>query len=163
MRCFLIRKSAQPLCTPFCPCFVYLFSATIFLTDLPTFEKKNPHCRSYHPIIFRGLKSLTLSDPQQRTLLRCAAGGISIYCPHTSLDATPGGINDWLSACISSSEAPKFSSPGALSGSWSPITPTKDGRYPGAGMGRLVRLPQSCSFNDLVDRVKRNLKLPTGT
>ncbi|KAE8227990.1 hypothetical protein CF326_g7095 [Tilletia indica] len=50
----------------------------------------------YHPTIFRGLKSLTLSNTQQRSLLSCAAEGISIYCPHTSLDATPAGINDWL-------------------------------------------------------------------
>ncbi|KAL9932560.1 hypothetical protein V8E36_008677 [Tilletia maclaganii] len=50
----------------------------------------------YHPTIFRGLKSLTLSNTQQQSLLRCAAEGISIYCPHTSLDATPAGINDWL-------------------------------------------------------------------
>ncbi|KAK0527983.1 hypothetical protein OC835_004814 [Tilletia horrida] len=50
----------------------------------------------YHPTIFRGLKSLTLSNTQQQSLLKCAAEGISIYCPHTSLDATPAGINDWL-------------------------------------------------------------------
>ncbi|CAD6978199.1 unnamed protein product, partial [Tilletia controversa] len=50
----------------------------------------------YHPTIFRGLKSLTMSNTQQRSLLTCAAEGISIYCPHTSLDATPAGINDWL-------------------------------------------------------------------
>ncbi|KAK0544595.1 hypothetical protein OC846_006013 [Tilletia horrida] len=63
----------------------------------------------YHPTIFRGLKSLTLSNSQQQSLLRCAAEGISIYCPHTSLDATPGGINDWLALnalSASSTQAP---------------------------------------------------------
>lgn len=48
------------------------------------------------PIIFRGLKSLTLQDPQQRSLLRLAQEGISVYSPHTAVDAVPGGMADWL-------------------------------------------------------------------
>ncbi|QIW98882.1 hypothetical protein AMS68_004400 [Peltaster fructicola] len=36
---------------------------------------------AYHPIIFRGLKSLTLQNTQQQSLLRLAAEGISSsYC-----------------------------------------------------------------------------------
>ncbi|KAJ7066259.1 hypothetical protein C8F01DRAFT_697222 [Mycena amicta] len=35
-----------------------------------------------HPPVFQGLKSLTLSSPLQTSLLRCAAGRISIYSPH---------------------------------------------------------------------------------
>ncbi|KAG8877062.1 hypothetical protein FRB97_003741 [Tulasnella sp. 331] len=53
---------------------------------------------SYHPPIFSALKSLTLANPLQRSLLTCAAHGISVYCPHTSLDVTRGGINDWLAS-----------------------------------------------------------------
>ena len=45
--------------------------------------------------IFRGLKSLTMSDPLQASLLRLSAKGISVFSPHTSLDATPKGINTW--------------------------------------------------------------------
>ncbi|KAB2575512.1 Protein NIF3-like protein [Lasiodiplodia hormozganensis] len=51
---------------------------------------------AYHPIIFRGLKSLTLANSQQQSLLRLAAKGISVYCPHTAVDAAPGGLGDWL-------------------------------------------------------------------
>jgi len=51
---------------------------------------------AYHPIIFRGLKSLTLADSQQSTLLRLATQGISVYSPHTAVDAIPGGMADWL-------------------------------------------------------------------
>jgi hypothetical protein len=32
------------------------------------------------PIIFRGLKSLTLEDTQQQSLLRLASEGISVCC-----------------------------------------------------------------------------------
>lgn len=55
---------------------------------------------SYHPIIFRGLKSLTLADSQQQTLLRLASHGISVYSPHTAVDAAPGGLGDWLADIV---------------------------------------------------------------
>lgn len=45
--------------------------------------------------IFRGLKSFTMDDPIQSSLLKLSAKGISVFSPHTSLDATPNGINTW--------------------------------------------------------------------
>jgi putative NIF3 family GTP cyclohydrolase 1 type 2 len=51
---------------------------------------------SIDPIIFRGLKSITLEDTQQRSLLRLAQHGISVYSPHTAVDTVPGGMADWL-------------------------------------------------------------------
>jgi putative NIF3 family GTP cyclohydrolase 1 type 2 len=56
---------------------------------------------SYHPIIFRGLKYLTLADSQQLSLLRLALQGISVYCPHTAVDAVPDGMADWLCDIVS--------------------------------------------------------------
>ncbi|CAK7222213.1 hypothetical protein SBRCBS47491_004789 [Sporothrix bragantina] len=55
---------------------------------------------SYHPIIFRGLKSITLKDTQQASLLRLMQNNIAVYCPHTALDAGIDGINDWLASCV---------------------------------------------------------------
>lgn len=52
------------------------------------------------PIIFRGLKSITLENSQQNTLLRLAQEGISVYSPHTAVDAAPGGLNDWLADIV---------------------------------------------------------------
>lgn len=51
---------------------------------------------AYHPIIFRGLKAITLDNSQQQTLLRLASHGISVYCPHTAVDHVPDGMADWL-------------------------------------------------------------------
>ncbi|KAJ5898844.1 hypothetical protein N7495_003588 [Penicillium taxi] len=59
-------------------------------------SNKNSVVVAYHPIIFRGLKSLTLDDSQQRSLLRLAQHGISVYSPHTAVDTVPGGMADWL-------------------------------------------------------------------
>lgn len=55
---------------------------------------------AYHPIIFRGLKSITFANTQQQTLLRLASHGISVYSPHTAIDAAPGGLGDWLADIV---------------------------------------------------------------
>jgi dinuclear metal center YbgI/SA1388 family protein len=60
---------------------------------------------AYHPIIFRGLKALTLADSQQQSLLRLASHGISVYSPHTALDSAPGGINDWLADIVTGTKS----------------------------------------------------------
>jgi putative NIF3 family GTP cyclohydrolase 1 type 2 len=52
------------------------------------------------PIIFRALKSFTLANSQQNSLLRLAQEGISVYCPHTAVDAAPEGLNDWLADIV---------------------------------------------------------------
>ncbi|MCJ1445744.1 MAG: hypothetical protein MMC23_006249 [Stictis urceolatum] len=64
-------------------------------------EKKASCVIAYHPIIFRGLKALTLGDSQQESLLRLAFAGISVYSPHTAVDAAPGGLSDWLADIVS--------------------------------------------------------------
>lgn len=48
---------------------------------------------SHHPLIFRGLKSLTGADATQRMAMRALASGIAIYSAHTNLDSTPGGVS----------------------------------------------------------------------
>ena len=51
---------------------------------------------AYHPVLFRPVKALTMTDPKMASILGCAARGIGIYCPHTALDSVKGGINDFL-------------------------------------------------------------------
>ena len=52
------------------------------------------------PIIFKGFKALTLAHTQQQSLLRLALEGISVYSPHTAVDAVPGGLGDWLADIV---------------------------------------------------------------
>lgn len=63
-------------------------------------ERKDCVVVSYHPIIFKGFKALTLADTQQQSLLRLALEGISVYSPHTAVDAAPGGLGDWLADIV---------------------------------------------------------------
>jgi len=105
---------------------------------------------SYHPPIFTPISSLTLSNPIQASLLRCAAGGISVYCPHTALDSVTGGINDWL--CL---------------GLNNQVLPTPESvRYIGdadseglGGLGRVITFQEPVSMQELRRRIKSHLKL----
>lgn len=72
---------------------------------------------SYHPIIFRGLKSLTLANSQQQTLLRLASHGISVYSPHTAVDAAPGGLGDWLADIVTGTKTSYDASPSGAANS----------------------------------------------
>lgn len=48
---------------------------------------------THHPPIFRALKYLCADDPHVRLLLDAAQRGVTVYCAHTNLDVTPGGVN----------------------------------------------------------------------
>jgi len=51
---------------------------------------------AYHPPIWDAVKRVTSMDPKGKALLGAMRAGISIYSPHTALDAAPGGVTDWL-------------------------------------------------------------------
>jgi len=99
---------------------------------------------AYHPPIFKPLSSLTLSNPLQTSLLRCATAGISLYSPHTALDSVYGGINDWLASGLGSGHVD-------LIGDEHP-----SGR---GGSGRLLRLNEKTTISSLIGRVKQHLGL----
>ena len=100
---------------------------------------------AYHPPIFKPLSSLTLSNPLQASLLRCAAAGVSIYSPHTALDSVYGGINDWLASGLGVGR----------------IDLIGDEHSSGkGGHGRLLRLYEKTTMSSLQERVKKHLGLP---
>ncbi|TFK42202.1 NIF3-like protein-like protein [Crucibulum laeve] len=106
---------------------------------------------AYHPTIFKGIQSLTLANPLQASLLRCAAEGISVYCPHTALDSVWGGINDWLAEGLMSGKDGEIR---ALVGEKLSATGESEGAE-----GRLVVLNQPIAMDELVRRVKSHLEL----
>ncbi|KAI0756558.1 NGG1p interacting factor 3 [Daedaleopsis nitida] len=105
---------------------------------------------SYHPPIFKPLTSLTLSNPLQASLLRCAAAGISVYTPHSALDSVTDGLNDWLCDRIA----------GPLRGiTWS-------ARYIGqsfpeelGGVGRIITFKEPMELKMLEFKVRDELEL----
>ncbi|KPA76899.1 NGG1 interacting factor 3-like protein [Leptomonas pyrrhocoris] len=112
---------------------------------------------AYHPPIFRPMKRLVLQDPKQRVLLEATMAGMSVYSPHTSLDAAEGGINDWLASLVAGSG--KYTA--------APIQPTAayaphaKEQTESTGMGRVVLLEEEIELTALVQSLKRQLDLPT--
>lgn len=48
---------------------------------------------SHHPLIFRGLKSLTGADPVQRVAIRALEENVAVYSAHTNLDSAWNGVS----------------------------------------------------------------------
>jgi putative NIF3 family GTP cyclohydrolase 1 type 2 len=98
---------------------------------------------------------MTLSDPLQASLLRLSAKGISVFSPHTSLDATPNGINTFLiqpfTALAKDGTSEVLGPPGE-----------KVAGFEGAGMGRRVDLGKSLEVTEVVKMVKEHLSLDHG-
>ncbi|RKP08447.1 GTP cyclohydrolase 1 type 2/Nif3 [Thamnocephalis sphaerospora] len=104
---------------------------------------------SYHPPLFRSFKRLTLADPKQAIALRCAAAGVSVFSPHTSLDNCLNGVNDWLASGLGAGHAEVIN----------PREQTPEG-HEGAGSGRLFTLDQPTPLTTVVERIKAHLRLP---
>ncbi|ORX70614.1 NGG1p interacting factor 3 [Linderina pennispora] len=104
---------------------------------------------SYHPPIFSAWKSLSMGNLKQNLVLQCAANGVSIYSPHTSLDSCANGVNDWLASLIG---------PGTVT----PITPAQPDRTGGqenVGEGRILQLAEPKPLSTIIGEIKKGLKL----
>ncbi|RNB82270.1 Nif3-like dinuclear metal center hexameric protein [Brevibacillus fluminis] len=55
---------------------------------------------AHHAIIFRPLKHLRTDLAAGKTFEKLIKNDIAVYTAHTNLDATDGGINDWLAEAI---------------------------------------------------------------
>ena len=51
---------------------------------------------SHHPLIFRGLRSITGAGNAEQAVISAIRSGIAIYSSHTALDSTPGGVSHEL-------------------------------------------------------------------
>jgi len=68
---------------------------TIDLTDAvlrEAIDAKAQMIVAYHPPMFGKIRRMT----QAPRIVRAIEAGLTIYSPHTALDAVPGGVNDWL-------------------------------------------------------------------
>ncbi|KAI1770973.1 NGG1p interacting factor 3 [Hypoxylon cercidicola] len=107
----------------------------------------------YHPVIFRPLKSLTTKDPMQTLLLRLAAERVSVYCPHTAMDAASGGLNDWLCDILLGGEHQLELSRAVAQ----PIARPLPEGHQGAGYGRTVTLARPVALPSLLRRLSAGL------
>lgn len=91
------------LIEPTCPKKIYQILLTNDLTEIVLEEAIHNQVElivSYHPPIFRPMKSLRTDKWKDRIVLKCIENCIAVYSPHTALDSVDGGINDWLLKCF---------------------------------------------------------------
>jgi dinuclear metal center YbgI/SA1388 family protein len=93
---------------------------------------------AYHPPLFKPVKRMLAGD----LAYECLSRGISVYCPHTALDAAEGGTNDTMAKMLDL-DAPVPIRPNAM--------------FPKLGQGRIGRTRATRSA--LVSRVKESLGL----
>ena len=103
---------------------------------------------SYHPPVFAGLKRITQATPVGRLVSGLLAQGVSVYTPHTALDAVAGGINDWLMAAfVGHRDVAPIVAAGVA----------RDG-FP-VGMGRTASLSPALSLKEALRALKDHLGL----
>lgn len=102
-------------------------------------DKKVGMIISYHPPIFKGLKTITTKTWKERIVIQCLKNSIAVYSPHTSWDVKNGGPNDWFLKCLEpkSSEA---------------ILET--------GSGKLSSLRKPLSVSTAIQRIKKHINMP---
>jgi len=101
---------------------------------------------AYHPPIFQPLHRLTRRTARERIVLDAIRHGVSVYSPHTALDAVVGGVNDWLAEAVG--QGPRR-----------PLQPATAEEGEQAGMGRRVALDSPASLESIVARIKDHLGL----
>lgn len=60
---------------------------------------------AYHCPIWNPMATLTDATSKERVIAGAIRAGISIFSPHTALDAAPGGVTDWLCEGLSGGSA----------------------------------------------------------
>lgn len=77
------------------------------VTESIVSEAVAKHCDlivSHHPLLFRGLKHLTGSTPQERCVEQAIREGIAIYSSHTAMDSYLHGVSGRMAERIGMSE-----------------------------------------------------------
>lgn len=131
----------------------------------------------YHPVIFKPLKTLSFSASAPgatapnpsivHDLLRLASAGVSVYCPHTSLDAAADGMNDWLMDTVLGLRLPSDVRPEyqQLGGSTAiipvPSLAAEAGDCKVLGFGRAVPIVRpALSLKSIIENIRSSANLP---
>lgn len=97
---------------------------------------------SHHPMIFRGIKSVSRETGTSGRLIKLIKNGISVMSFHTRFDAVDGGVNDTLASLFELENVEKIESEGIE-------------------MGRVGTLKNEMSLAEFAALVKEKLNAPT--
>ncbi|SCU86551.1 LAMI_0D02586g1_1 [Lachancea mirantina] len=131
---------------------------TVDLTSAVAQEAIDKNCNvilAYHPFIFPSWKKLSpTSNPQHGSAIKLIQHGISVYCPHTAVDAAKKGVNDWLVGSLGSGRGIV-----AAARSIESVEPVGDDQKSEVGYGRVVTLNRSLPLSQIITNVKRTLNI----
>lgn len=74
-----------------------------------------------------------------------------MYCPHTAVDAVPGGLNDWLADILCSPQENKSRT------SCQPTSAPPPAGFEGAGYGRKIEFAQPILVTEILKRLAKGL------
>ena len=120
-------------------------------------EAKAKNCNlivAHHPIIFRGLKSLTGKNYIERTIIKAIQEGIGIYAIHTNLDNIQDGVNAKISEKIGLTNTKILSPKNNIFHKDSNDEPQK------VGSGMIVELSEAISVDAFLAKLKSKMNLP---
>ncbi|CEP62946.1 uncharacterized protein LALA0_S06e07536g [Lachancea lanzarotensis] len=133
---------------------------TIDLTAAVAQEAVNHGCNlimSYHPFIFPSWKRISpWSNPQHQSAVKLIQHGISVYCPHTAIDAAKDGVNAWLASSLVHDQSLIDSSV-----SIEKVSPVQGEQDFEVGYGRVVKLRSQISLQSVIESLKASLGIET--
>ena len=91
---------------------------------------------THHPLIFKGIKSMSGDDVTSGRVMKALLSDISVISLHTRLDAAEGGVNDTLAEMFELSEIEAF------------------GDAEAASLGRIGKLSSETDVFDFAEKVK---------
>lgn len=99
---------------------------------------------SHHPLLFRGVRTITGQDIQTEAVLRAARAGVAVYSCHTSIDSAPRGVSANMAEALGATVT-------------GPLQAGVDGAL---GLGVMATLPHAMSHDELCEAVKKAFGSP---
>ena len=117
------------------------------------------HIIAYHPVIFKPIIRLSREEDKGELYLTLLRAGISVYSPHTAVDAVgPHGLNDWILKPFSPY---KNIEPIQRIKRTTQITSVQpDDNDLSCGYGRVAELEKSISIREVCNRYKKHFNIP---
>lgn len=112
-------------------------------------EKKCNLILTHHPILFKKPRNITKDTLLGRKIIEIIKNDINVYACHTNLDAVKGGFNDNIMELLGFKNCIT-------------IDPSKERKNEDkiSGIGRIAKLEESITVEEMCDRIKQNLKIP---
>lgn len=109
---------------------------------------------SHHPLIFKGLKSISGNTYQERCVRKAILSDIAVYSAHTSLDNILGGVNHKIASLLGLSSLRWLDSGESAETLAGTCAEGKAGTCAGSGSGLIGELPQPVPVEEFLHSVK---------